>query len=318
MQFNDESSFKILIDPAEFNNRHAKTKHLLSGGVHKPELVSVEQVNVPQTESSDVLPQFFQHFSSVNDHNIKENRSDRSVSSTRSSRKRESKNYGISDSDSGKSSASSSSYKNRKSKLTPQQQKILMDTIRDYVPESLGTVAYEDVINRMEHLHKKGFKLPADYEGRKHNIDENEIRLYEQQIERDKDRDKKKLSYMINFAAIGLNWFCQSMELDWIHTKYLPNTIKEAVKNGEFDDDLEGAGVYLRGTVMDNPLFSSVLKFVEKVGEANQKEIDEETERLEKEEEEREKRNAAALHKLNQFRGETTQKLEVPSPKKKK
>jgi hypothetical protein len=207
---------------------------------------------------------------------------------------------------------------------------VVLDTIRDYCPEAMHNMVYEDIISQMEQLNDKGYKLPKDYDKRKHDLSENEIRLYEQQVKRDKHRDQKKMSYMINFSALGLSWFCQCMNFDWIKTKHLPELIRDGLKDGEFDDCLEGVGMYLRGTVFDNPVFSTVLKFVEKIGESHHMEMDDEQEKLEKEEERRDYRNASALHSLNKFRGgggsyrdntgneDESAPFNVPLPKKKR
>lgn len=213
------------------------------------------------------------------------------------------------DSDSSDSEDSSDSRRSRRRRrrrklrgLNPLQKKIVFDTIGDYAPENMKSVIYEDILAHMEQLEKQGFHLPKGYDKRKHAMSENEIRLFEQQMQRDKSRDQKKVSYLINFAALGISWFCQAMNLDWLKTKHLPETIRTALEEGEFNDCLEGIGMYLRGTMFDNPIFGSVLKFVEKMGEAHHMEMEEEHDKIEEEEQKRELKNAAALRSLNQLR----------------
>lgn len=180
---------------------------------------------------------------------------------------------------------------------------MILSTIRDYMPEkNLHDVVYQDLISQMENMEKKGYRLPKDYDKHKHNISENEIKLYEQHMQRDKTREIKKVSNMISFSATCLSNFCEFMQVDWIKTKHLPKVIREAIKDGEFEDCMEGIGYYMRGSVFDHPIFSTVLKFVEKVGEAHNNEMEEEQERLEEEEEKRERRQAEHLQKLNKLR----------------
>jgi hypothetical protein len=204
--------------------------------------------------------------------------------------------YDISDSESGNDYCDST-------RLNSQQKKVLLDTIKEHCPDTMHSMVYEDVLAQMEQLDKQGYKLPQNYDKRKHDLDTNEIRLYEQQVMRDKQRDLKKMSYILNFSALGLNGFCQCMNFDWIKTKHLPKMIREGIDDGDFDDCLEGIGMYLRGTIFDNPVFSTVLKFVEKVGESHQTEVEEEQEKLEDEEERRDHRNASALKSMHKFRG---------------
>jgi hypothetical protein len=186
--------------------------------------------------------------------------------------------------------------------LSDRQRRVVLDTIREYCPQGMQDVVYEDVIQQMNQLEEAGYKLPKGYNKRKHNMDENEIRLYEQQISRDKARDKQKMNYMLNFGAMGLSWFCQSMSVDWLKTRYLPKVMRAAVDDGEFVDCLDGIGSYLRGTVFESPVLSTVLKFMEKIGEAHHKEMEEETDRLEEFADKRHERKSAALKSLNRFR----------------
>ena len=214
--------------------------------------------------------------------------------------RRRHRKYDISDSDSGGNDFQTARQLNRV------QKKIVLDTIREHCPDTMHSMVYEDVIAQMEQLENQGFKLPENYDTRRNTIDTNEIRLYEQQVKRDKHRDLKKMAYMLNFAALGLNGFCQCMSFDWIKTKQLPKLIREGIQEGDFDDCLEGIGIYLRGTIFDNPVFSTVLKFVEKVGEAHQADLEAEQEHLEDEEDRRIYRNTNALRTMNKFRGQSS------------
>jgi hypothetical protein len=223
--------------------------------------------------------------------------------------------YDVSDSDSDSeySSRKSGSYRG----LNALQKKMVLKTIRDYCPDNMQNVVYEDLMSQMEQLEKKGFRLPKGYDARKHDISENEIRLYEQQLQRDKSKDQKKMAGLINFAAIGLSAFCRFISVDWIKTTHLPGIIRQALEDGEFEDSMEGIGMYLRGSVVDHPVFSTVLKFCEKIGQSHHQEMEEEQEKLEQEEERKEIRHTATLNTLNKFRQPQQQHahLDVPPPK---
>ncbi len=186
--------------------------------------------------------------------------------------------------------------------LNTLQKRLVLKTIREYVPENTQNLVYTDIMAQMDQLDSKGFKLPKGYDKSKHDISENEIKLYEQQLQRDKHRDQKKVSQMVNFAAFGLSWFCQFISVDWVKTKYLPETIREALEEGDFEDSIEGVGKYLRGTFVENPVFATTLKFLETVGKAHHREMEEQQEELETKEENRGKRHTTALNKLNRFR----------------
>lgn len=230
----------------------------------------------------------------------------RSARSSRNSRRRRDK-YNITDSEDNSDSGSeysdeSSRHDPRHRGLSSAQKRSVLNTIREYVPENMQGIVYEDIISQMDQMHEKGYRLPKGYDQKKHNLDENEIRLYEQQLQRDKKRDQKKVSQMVNFAALGLSWFCQFISVDWIKTKHLPEIVRTALEDGEFEDSVDGIGKHLRGSVFDNPMFSTVLKFVEKVGEAHHRGVEEEQDELEEREENRTKRTNASLKNLNKFR----------------
>ena len=87
---------------------------------------------------------------------------------------------------------------------------------------------------------------------------------------------------------------------------------------GEFDESLEGIGMYLRGTVFNHPVFSTVLKFVEKIGDAHQREMDEDEVDLEKEMDRKSAKRNVAVKSLNQFKASSAAFADLPVPKLKK
>lgn len=193
--------------------------------------------------------------------------------------------------------------------LTQKQKEIIQSTIQEYCPPSLQDIVFQDIITQMKQLDDKGYSLPHGYSPKEHSLDENEIRLYEQQINREKNKEKKKIANLINFGAIGLSWFCQGMDVDWIKIKHLPAIVRESIRSGDFDDTLEGVGSYVRGTVIENPLLSAFLKFIEKVGEAHQKELDNELTQLEEKHNSQGQRQKASLSSLNKLRQSQQEEL---------
>lgn len=198
--------------------------------------------------------------------------------SSRSSRhrRRSSKRYD-SDSDSDTSVDSMDSKMDR----------ILKRHLKENTPDAVTQLIKNDVINAMKHMHSKGYRLPKGYDPDKHNIDDNEIHLYEQQEFRERKRKQMHVTMMLSFAANGLSWFCRAMKFDFIKLTKLPGLIKTAIKDDEFEEFTEGVSLALRGTVFDHPICGAAMKFLEKVGEAQSEELTEENEHLEKRQEER-------------------------------
>lgn len=223
-----------------------------------------------------------------------------STNAWRPRRERRKDKYGITD-ESGSSSFDEDSDSSG-DELNALQKKIVYRTLQEYLPESVQHVAYEDVISRMEQMDKQGYKLPKGYDARKHNLAENEIKLYEQQFMRNKSRDQKKMAHILNFSALGLSWFCKFINVDFIKTSKLPEIMRVSLEEGEWDECLDGIGTHLRGTVADNPIFSTALKFFEKIGEAHHMETEEEQDRLEEEEDRKAVKHAQHLRNLNMMR----------------
>lgn len=189
-------------------------------------------------------------------------------------------------------------------RLTKRQEKVVQDTIRNYIPKSMHGIVLQDIQHQINDLDERGY-APNDNSSKRNSsptLDEQQIYLYQQQVKRDRDEYKNKVSYLINFSALGLSWFCQSMDFDWIRMKYLPAMVRTSIQNGEFDGCLMGMSGYLRGTVFENPLFSTMLKFVEKVGQAHQKQSAEEDKKLAKRRQEKHQKSLETLANLQSFR----------------
>lgn len=203
--------------------------------------------------------------------------------------------------------------------LSQQQKSIVMKTINEYCPKDVQNIVFQDIVSQIEEMNTRGYTAPAIDPNESTRLDAREFQLFQQQLQKEKAGDVKKMQYLINFAALGLSWFCQSLELDWIKTRRLPETIRTAVSDGEFDDSLEGIGMYLRGTVFENPVFATTLKFVEKVGQAHHEEIEKLHSDMETAFEKRERDRYQSFSSLNTFRNgkvpqPTAAKLKVPAP----
>jgi hypothetical protein len=198
--------------------------------------------------------------------------------------------------------------------LTSGQKKKVMQMIEDLCPSSMSKVIQQNVLDEMDKLDKKGYRLPKGYDKSKHTLDANEMQLFGQQVAKEKDRDRNKAINFIGMAANGLKWFCQMMHIDVINTSRVPQIISQGIEDGEFEDSLEGLGTYLRGTVFENPLVSSAFTFVKKVGDASNEEIEEENEKLAEEQlrrEEKTKTPLSTLNTLNSLQG----CFDMPPPK---
>jgi hypothetical protein len=201
--------------------------------------------------------------------------------------------------------------------LTSGQKKKVMQMIEDLCPSSMSKVIQQNILDEMDKLDKKGYRLPKGYDKSKHTLDANEMQLFGQQVAKEKDRDRNKAINFIGMAANGLKWFCQMMHIDVINTSRVPQIISQGIEDGEFEDSLEGLGTYLRGTVFENPLVSSAFTFVKKVGDASNEEIEEENEKLAEEQLRREEKTKTPLNTLNTLNS-IQGCFDMPPPKSRK
>ncbi len=177
-----------------------------------------------------------------------------------------------------------------------------MRTIKEYLPDSMHDLVYQDVLNQMEQLSKQGFKLPKDYDKSKHELSANELQLYAQQVQKDRKQKKTKVEYMLKASARTVDWLCRMAKIECLKTNALPKKIRESIANQEFDDCIDGVSDMLKGTIFDDPIFATVMKFMEKVGEANQDALDAELENLQDKQSQHEHKHQATLRDLNKLR----------------
>lgn len=172
-------------------------------------------------------------------------------------------------------------------------------------PEAVRRILNDDLIARMKYLNERGAPLPKNYVPEDHNMDENEFRLLQQQVQKTRNADKQKMSGFLKTAAISLRWFCSSMNIQFVKLKYLPDIIKESIEDGEFDDVAEGLSEAMRGTVLDHPLYNAGIKFLEKVSEAHDRAEEENEENWEKKENKRKNRREELLNEMRRAKAAT-------------
>jgi hypothetical protein len=186
--------------------------------------------------------------------------------------------------------------------LTEKQKRAIFDTIQEYAPDHVKNVVFEDVVNQMNQMEQDGYTLPRTYEKSKHNMDENEYKLFEQQLNRDRKMSKSRAANMIKFSAGVISGLCGLFNIDAIRTKKLKATVTEAIEKGEFDDSLDGMGTVLRGTVAENAMFGTMVKMAEKINEAHDAEVKEEQEHTAKLEQLHAKRDKETIRALAEMR----------------
>lgn len=190
----------------------------------------------------------------------------------------------------------------------------IKQAIRDYCVSDLRPFVMEDIKAQLSSLNDKGYLPSTSSPSSEQKDSEPEFQLYEAQIRRDRSFEKAKIANMLNFTALGISWFCQSMKFDAIKTNQLPETVRQSIKNGDYDDTLDNCSMYIRGTVLENPLFSCVLKFAENIGTAHQKEMSKQLADMERDTERRENDNFVNLSKLKSLRGWNPANLPSSSP----
>jgi hypothetical protein len=227
----------------------------------------------------------------------------------RKTSKRKTNRYGISDDEDDSDDCED---------LTSRQKKKVLQYIEEFCPSSMSNAIHQNILDAMEKLDKKGFRLPKDYDKSKHDLNANEMQLFGQQVAKEKDRDRNKAINFIGLAANGLKWFCKVSHIDIINADTVPNVINQSIYDGEFEDSLEGLGNYLRDTVFENPIVSAAVTFIKKVGDASNDEIERENEKLEEEQLRREDRHKKTpLTHLNNFKPDE-KCFDLPVPKSRK
>jgi hypothetical protein len=226
--------------------------------------------------------------------------------------------YGVAFSDSestdsrsyiSESENSRTSIKRRLKGLSSSQRRAVIDVIKDYIPDDFQTMVHEDIVKRMEQLESKGYKLPDGYDKKSHSMEINEMKLFDQQVEKDRMISTKTASRRIKQVAQIISIVCSTLKIDLIKTDMLSSVINESLsEGGDFEEVLEVLGKKIRQTILSDPIVDASLTFIGKVYEAHEKSIEKEYEKLEEEEEKRERRQENALASLNQFRFEKNQK----------
>ena len=245
-------------------------------------------------------------------HRHRRHRDRYSYSSTSS----ESTRYGRHDSsDSESDSDSSHSHhkhrrryeKDRRFRGLPSHYKrIISEVLKEHTDDKMHDVVYDDVRKRIEELESQGYKAPKGYDKNKHDFAAADMALMDQVARRNRVRDQKKMQNLISLASMGLTWICQGFSIKWLKTEKLQDYIDESIADGEFDESSERIGMFLKGTIFENPIFNVALKFAQKAGQAHHDQLSEEQAILEEQEMQRKKKQGGgSLHKLNAMRNAT-------------
>lgn len=265
-----------------------------------------------QRPKDDKYGLFGRYVPSRDKHHRRRHRDRYSYSSTSS----DSTQYGRHDS-SDSNSESDSDYSNHKHRrryekdrrfrgLPSHYKKIISEVLKEHTDDKMHDVVYDDVRKRIEELESQGYKAPKGYNKDKHDFAAADMALMDQVARRNRVRDQKKMQNLISLASMGLNWIRQGFSIKWLKTEKLQDYIDESIADGEFDESSERIGMFLKGTIFENPIFNVALKFAQKAGQAHHDQISEEQAILEEQELERKKRQTGgSLHKLNAMRNAT-------------
>lgn len=188
--------------------------------------------------------------------------------------------------------------------LTGAQMEILKSTIADYCSNDLRKIVMTDIKEQLKQLDKSGYSHPPETNNGGVTSSE-EFQLYQAQLQRNKEKHKRRLASLLRFVSLGLAWFCEAMRFEVVQTKHLPAIVKAAITAGEYDDILGSCGEYVDGTVLENPLFACALKFVENIGSAHQKSVSKQLADLEKQRNRQEQ--FVSINKLQALRSRSSQ-----------
>ena len=178
----------------------------------------------------------------------------------------------------------------------------ILKIVNEVCPSNMKHVIARAVEEKLRKLETRQ-RLPSNYDPTKHSFSENEMQLYDAQLERDKSKDKNRAETLISSAAATINMAFKFFKMDFIRTDNLPSIIRDSLKQGEFEDYVEDVGKYLRGTIFEDPIVGAGIKFLEKLGEANNESLEAENEQLEEELEQRQsKTNKKNLDDLNNLK----------------
>lgn len=190
--------------------------------------------------------------------------------------------------------------------LPSHYKRIIFEVLKEHSDDKMNDVVYDDVRKRIEELEEDGFKAPKGYNRDKHDFAAADMALMDQVSRRNRVRDQKKMQNLISLASMGLTWICQGFSIKWLRTEKLQDHIDEAIGDGEFDESSERIGMFLKGTIFENPIFNVALKFAQKAGQAHHEQISDESALLEEQEAERKKRQSGgSLNNLNAMRNAT-------------
>ena len=223
-----------------------------------------------------------------------------------SKKKKKKGDWWASDSDAS-SSDSETSYgwgmSHKKTKKGKKWRKKVGKWVKNMMKQQYGGVdddVYEMAMEQMKEAQAKGYKLPEGWD-EKHAPKDNQIWLLQKDYEERQKSDTEKCYGVINFAAMGISWFCKAFKIDWIRTESLPSVINLAIEQGDFESSLRGIGEYIRGTVLDTPFFGAMMIFASKISDAHKEALEDEEQRIYEDKEDATERVGRSTMNFNRF-----------------
>jgi len=164
-----------------------------------------------------------------------------------------------------------------KAKASQRLDNTQLEYLKNYCTQDLRNLVLSDIREQLaqftQAVHSQQAQTYANVASPKSVT--NEFLQYEAELAQNRLGEKKRLGSLLRFTSLGLTWFCNAMRFEVIDTKHLPAIVEKSINDGEYDDVLGTCGKYIHGTVLENPLFACGLKFIENIGQAHQKSMQE-------------------------------------------
>lgn len=167
--------------------------------------------------------------------------------------------------------------------LNDTQLKFLQNTLKDYCTQDLRNIVMTDLKEQLAQFTQSVNNQRAEdafmHRSQMHHepgeSPSKEYLQYEAELAQNRLHEKKRLGSLLRFTSLGLSWFCNAMRFEAIDTRHLPAIVEKSISDGDYDDVLGNCGRYIHGTVLENPLFACGLKFIENIGQAHQRSMQE-------------------------------------------
>jgi hypothetical protein len=178
---------------------------------------------------------------------------------------------------------------------------IVTRKIAEICPVEYRDLAYTETMADLQFMKSNGCEPPRPSRSM-HQENQAEYEKMDRQVAKERQKQIRKCTYLIQMAAVGVHALCKGTRVDILKTDLLQSEIKKNVDSGLFDDHAESLGEYMRGSVFEHPLVAISMDFARIVNDAHQKQIEEEEKQLEKEQELRHQRNKESMRILQEYR----------------